>query len=441
MPHVAKNEPITNSRIKATRPNGKDHQVLWDGRVGGLGLRIRASGRHAWVVRYRDGDGNNRRTTLGPWTERERDGALTIPQARAEAQRVIGQLAGGGKLQGREKSGVRLAELWDRFLDDKNGRLAKSTLVSYRSCWNVWIGPVLGRNRRLTTIDDADVISLHDAVTKNAAPGARSSGRGGGKHMANRVVATLSSMLAFAEKRRMLPAGSNPCRVFGGWHKERRLRRYLADDELVKLMVAIEAEERAAWDELAALPATRIQLRPRIVGRVAAITGLRVLMLTAARPSEVLGARWDEVDLTAGVITLSHRKTGVDHHYGLALPPQAVVALRQLAAVSDLDGWLVPSRMYPTRRLSTFSVLWTRIRSAAGLPKDLTPYVLRRTAATTARHLGIPMSHTATFMGHANSRVTERAYAAPIGEDGRKVGVAVAEHYESLRAEAAGVRH
>jgi integrase len=441
MPHVAKNKAITNAQIKAAKPNGKSHQVLWDSRVGGLGLRVRASGRHVWLVRYRDPDGHNRRTTLGPWTERERDGALTIPQARTEAQRVLGQVAAGGDVAKRQGKGPSLEELWERFLDHKNQRLAHETLVSYRSCWGVWIAPVLGRKRSLTSIVGANVFDLHDAVMNKAGRRGRSTNRGGGKHMANRVVATLSFMMSFAETRGMLPRGSNPCRVFDGWHKEQRKRRFLSDDELVRLLAAIDAEERAAWAELESLPPKRVQLRPRVVARVSGITGLRVLMLTAGRPSEILGSRWDDVDLEAGLITLQSRKTGTEQHYGLALPPQAVSALRRLATVADTSGWLVASRMYPTRHLTTFGVLWARLRTAAGLPTDLTPYALRRTAATTARHLGAPMSHTATYLGHANSNITERAYAAPIAADGRQVSVVVADHYDKLSREAGHVRH
>ncbi|MBL4686885.1 MAG: integrase family protein [Nannocystaceae bacterium] len=441
MPHVAKNKAITNARIKSLKPNGKSHQVLWDSRVGGLGLRVRASGRHVWLVRYRDPDGNNRRKTLGPWTERERDGAFTIPQARTEAQRELGQLAGGGDVAARRKNEPSLEELWERFLDDKSQRLAKETLGSYRSCWDVWIAPVLGRKRKLASIAGADVFDLHDAVTNNSGRRDRSRDRGGGRHMANRVVATLSSMMSFAGRRGMLPRGSNPCRLFDGWHKEVRKRRFLGDDELVKLLAVIEAEERAAWAELESLPPNRVQLRPRVVARVSAITGLRVLMLTAGRPSEILGSRWEDVDLDAGVITLQSRKTGVEQNFGLALPPQAVSALKRLATVADTSGWVVASRMYPTRHLTTFGLLWARLRTAAGLPTDLTPYVLRRTAATTARHLGISMSHTATYLGHANTSITERAYAAPIATDGQRVGVAVADHYDKLSREAGHVRH
>ncbi len=69
MPHVPNRTSLTNKTIKATRWDGRAHHVLWDDRVPGLGLRMRATSK-AFVVRVRE-EGRNRRITLGRWSERE----------------------------------------------------------------------------------------------------------------------------------------------------------------------------------------------------------------------------------------------------------------------------------------------------------------------------------------------------------------------------------
>jgi integrase len=70
-------------------------------------------------------------------------------------------------------------------------------------------------------------------------------------------------------------------------------------------------------------------------------TGARALeftILTAARTNEVLGARWEEIDLEAEVWTIpaERMKTGKEHK--VALSERALAVLKPLAAASTSDG-------------------------------------------------------------------------------------------------------
>ncbi len=47
----------------------------------------------------------------------------------------------------------------------------------------------------------------------------------------------------------------------------------------------------------------------------------------------------------------------------------------------------------------------------AGLGADVTPHVLRHTAASWMAEAGVPMSEIAAVLGHRDSRTTERVYA------------------------------
>lgn len=47
----------------------------------------------------------------------------------------------------------------------------------------------------------------------------------------------------------------------------------------------------------------------------------------------------------------------------------------------------------------------------AGLGKEVTPHVLRHTAASWMAEAGVPMSEIAAVLGHSDSRVTEKVYA------------------------------
>jgi Arm DNA-binding domain len=65
---------------------------LWDSELAGFGLRVEASGKKTFIVRYRVGGGRNatrRKMTIG------RYGVLTPEAARIEAKRVLGGAANG----------------------------------------------------------------------------------------------------------------------------------------------------------------------------------------------------------------------------------------------------------------------------------------------------------------------------------------------------------
>jgi integrase len=89
----------------------------------------------------------------------------------------------------------------------------------------------------------------------------------------------------------------------------------------------------------AALPYTEIgafmaDLRTREGG---AASALEFAILTAARTGEVIGARWPEIDLTAGVWTIpsDRMKAGVEHR--IPLCEQALAVLRRAAATKVND--------------------------------------------------------------------------------------------------------
>ena len=72
----------------AQLPVGKDQIFYRDDQLKGFALRVTASGTKSFVVE-KNIDSKVRRITLGKY------GALTVEQARKEAQKVIGQIATG----------------------------------------------------------------------------------------------------------------------------------------------------------------------------------------------------------------------------------------------------------------------------------------------------------------------------------------------------------
>jgi len=102
---------ITKRTVDAAEPRGRDY-FLWCDEFPGFGLRVFASGRRSYLVRYRSA-GRSRRVTTGL------HGALTAEEARREAKALLGQVARGeGPAEERatRRGSMTVAELCDAYL-------------------------------------------------------------------------------------------------------------------------------------------------------------------------------------------------------------------------------------------------------------------------------------------------------------------------------------
>src|SRR3990167_9277144 len=98
---------------KAEPPVGKDQIFYRDGELKGFALRVTSAGTKSFVVEKNIGN-KVRRMTLGKY------GALTVEQARREAQKVIGQIATGidpiAQKRAAKMNAVTLSEVFDDYM-------------------------------------------------------------------------------------------------------------------------------------------------------------------------------------------------------------------------------------------------------------------------------------------------------------------------------------
>lgn len=133
-----------------------------------------------------------------------------------------------------------------------------------------------------------------------------------------------------------------------------------------------------------------------------------VLMLgTAARVGAILDLTWDRVDFERGIIRLplgdgQPRK-------GRASPPMNGMVRAALAEArrGALTDHVVE---YAGERVASIKKGFAGAAERAGLA-DVTPHVLRHTAAVWLAEAGFSMAEIAQYLGHSNSRITERVYA------------------------------
>src|SRR5262245_4378506 len=162
---------------------GQTQIIHFDSDVGGLGVRITASGVRSFILDYRTTGGRQRRYTVG------RVGEWSIGAARAEARELKQQIAQGGDPMGERRStreAPSVADLAQRFTEEHLPKKRPITQRDYRLIINTQILPRLGAIK-VADVTFADVDALHRRITK-----------GGATFQANRTIAVLSKMMSFA---------------------------------------------------------------------------------------------------------------------------------------------------------------------------------------------------------------------------------------------------
>lgn len=197
-----------------------------------------------------------------------------------------------------------------------------------------------------------------------------------GEFMANRALAYLSAAYNLAEKRKMLPPGTNPCTAVARFPEPSR-SRVGQPEELARLKAVLAGE----WENYP--------------GQCCFIL---CLMLTGARPSELLRANVQQYrKIPEGGMLIVPGKMGKDRI--IFFPPDAVQMLDCLNRDTDA---LCGIRRMPHR-------WWEHVRKAAALG-DLRMRDLRRTFATAALQQGVALPVVAEMLGHSDLEVT-RIYA------------------------------
>ncbi len=129
-------------------------------------------------------------------------------------------------------------------------------------------------------------------------------------------------------------------------------------------------------------------------------------LATAARATALLELPWNRVDLERHIIRLGHG----DRRKGRATVPiteRASQALRE-ARECALTPFVIE---YGGKRVQRIRKAFMRAVARAGLGKDVTPHVLRHTAAVWMAENETPMEEIAQYLGHTDPGITFRVYA------------------------------
>lgn len=375
-------------------PPGSPHRWYADAELPGLYLVVFSTGARVFYVRYRIGN-RRRLTAIGPY------GVETIESARSKARRILSSANLGTDVAEERKrrremptfkawvdtylARVRLENKdprsYEKFLGDRSPK--GKTL---RSRWG---------NRPLDSITPEDVLAFRDSLAderprSRKSADARSTGpKGPPPTTSNRWTGALRA--CFSAAMRAGHIRTNPARGHTPLREAPARARVLSTEEMKRLIERLSAE-----------PDVHVK------------AGFQLLIETGARLSEVLHARWDDVDLEDGCWRIPSPKSG--HPQVVPLASRAVAMLRQLPRRGP---YIVAGRNADKPR-ADLKKTWNRLRKEAGI-EDVRIHDIRRSfGLEVTKAAGLHVA--SKLLRHSSIKVTEQVYA-PLGIEDLRAAV------------------
>ena len=327
MPRHSKTR-LTDRTIRALPVPATGAVITYDADVPGFGIRVTANDVRSFVMNYVV-NRRERRMTIGRfpvWSAtaareqakslRRMIDARIDPLDEQEAQRRAAEAA---------RAAPTVWDLFSRYEAEHLPRKTARAATDDRSMWQQIVLPRLG-SMKVDAVRPADIDALHAEVSTTRPV------------RANRVIEVVRK--AFNLAIRWGWRADNPASGVRRNHEERRAR-YLSLQEILKLSEALAShpEKNSA-------------------------NAVRLLLLTGARRSEVLAARWDMFDLDAAlwVKPSAHTKQRKEHR--IPLSAAAVQLLREMKQTAN-GPYLFPAMN--GKHLTDIKRTWLSVCCKAGL--------------------------------------------------------------------------
>ncbi|MDN0085416.1 tyrosine-type recombinase/integrase [Crenobacter sp. SG2305] len=373
---------LTDPIIKAAKPQEKPYP-LTDGE--GLTLLVQPTGAKWWRFRYRY-TGKAKMLSLGVYGDPTKDPkAITLKAARAERDRLQALLAEGvDPSQARqeeklltkmaaENSFESVARAW--WADWSAARSARHADYVMRRL-EADVFPVIG-NKPVTEITTPLLLMT---VKKIEARGALD--------IAKRALQTCGQVMRYAVAHglaeRNPAADVKPADALKS-HKKTNYAR-LSAKELPELLRQIDAYEGQ--------PLTRL--------------ALQLMAHTFVRTSELIGARWEEIDIPARVWRIPAERMKMKTEHIVPLSAQAVAVIEEARKISGGRPLVFPSERGEGRSMSNNTVLYALYRM--GYHSRMTGHGFRGIASTVLHEMGFDHEHIELQLAHAPRNSVSAAY-------------------------------
>ena len=335
--------------------------IYMDADIPGFLLEYRPNGAGTWYFRIRKKLKKQKLIRIGSLAE------MDVLEARVRAYEIHKFVESGGSLETLDvRSGNRLT--FSAFIHEHYMPHAKSRKRSWKAEQGILrrdILPELGE-MPLGTITRLTLVHWQEGML----------GRGLAPSTCNRALFLLKYALNCA--RRWGFISDSPARDVQALPEKEFRERYLSEDEARRLLEVLKEEKDQQVVQV-----------------------IRLLLFTGARKSEILAARWENVDLVRRILTVPLSKSGKARHI-----PLSDAALQVLTDLPRRSEWLFPSSRTAGHITSVFTI-WDRVRTKAGL-KDVRLHDLRHSFASFLVNDGCTLYEVQRILGHHDPKVTTR---------------------------------
>ena len=370
---------LTDSLIKSLRGKPKQYAQN-DG--DGLSLLVLPNGMMAWRYRYRFA-GKAKMLSLRGYPE------VTLKQAREgrdELKKILQsgkdpslfrQQAGKDMLQSQANTFEGVAVAWhERWKVDKTPEHAE----------RVWRRLTLNVFPHVKNVPISEITSkaLKQIIQKMEERGATS--------MTRRVLNSCSQVFGYAVHEELIeinPAKNIDAKLAFKPHVEKNFKRVSAK-ELPKLLRDIDKY----GDEYSGTELTRL--------------GLQLLAYTFVRTSELIGARWSEIDFEKGVWQIPAERMKMRNPHIIKLSTQALTIFKRLHEISGGRDLVFPNANSPKRSMSNNTLIYALYR--LGYHSKMTGHGFRGIASTILHEQGFLHAHIELQLAHSEKDKVSSAY-------------------------------
>lgn len=370
---------LTDTALKNLKAREKAYKVA---DRDGMYVHVTTSGSITFRYDYRL---NGRRETLtigkyGP-------SGLSLARAREkclDARRAVAEGLSPAQEKQREKRRVLEAKSFGEFGERwfKEAPMADSTRAMRRSIFERDLLPAF-RNRLLSEITPDDLRALCAKIKGRGAPATAI-------HVRDILKQIYGFAILHGEKVRNPADEVGPASIATFVAKDRAL----SPTEIRIMLKQLE--------HVPTLPTIRL--------------GLKLILLTMVRKSELQDATWDEVDFENAVWSIPKERMKRSKAHNVYLSEQALDILIALKTCAGSSRFLLPSRYDADAPMSraTFNRITTAVAERAkkeGLPLEpFTVHDLRRTGSTLLNELGFNRDWIEKALAHEDSRSSRGVY-------------------------------
>lgn len=370
-----KTKPLTDTEIKAAKPQDKDYQ-LYDG--DGLTLLIKSSGSKLWQFRYyRPYTKQRTKQSFGAYP------AVTLSDARKLRAESRSLLAKDIDPQEYQKDQIRNSQEAKtntfQLVAERWWEVKKSTVTEdYGN--DIWrslerdVFPAIGD----ISVTDIKAHILVQAIQPVQARGALETVR--------RLCQRINEVMIYAQNTGLIDAVPS-INIGKAFEKPKKKNMpSIPPDQLPKLMQTMRTAS--------------ISLSTRCL--------FMWQLLTISRPAEAAEARWDEINFETKEWKIPATRMKMNREHTVPLSDAALAILELMKPLSGHSEFIFPSRIKPTQPMNSQTV--NAALKRAGFGGVLVSHGLRSIASTALNEQGFPPDVIEAALAHVDKNEVRRAY-------------------------------